>query len=77
MQSTITSKFQTTIPKAVRENLALAVNDTLEWKVDHGKVTLFARQKNFLKYQNRIKIGKGDIAADIVLARDLRLEKYE
>jgi AbrB family looped-hinge helix DNA binding protein len=77
MQSTITSKFQTTIPKAVRENLALAVNDTLEWKVDHGKVTLFARQKNFLKYQNRIKIGKGNIAADIVLARDLRLEKYE
>jgi AbrB family looped-hinge helix DNA binding protein len=76
MQSTITSKFQTTIPKAVRENLALAVNDTLEWKVDHGKVIVSPRQKNFLQYQNRIKIGKGDIKADILLARERRREKY-
>jgi bifunctional DNA-binding transcriptional regulator/antitoxin component of YhaV-PrlF toxin-antitoxin module len=48
MQSTITSKFQTTIPKAIRENLALAVTDTLEWKV-----IVSPWQKNFLKYQNR------------------------
>jgi AbrB family looped-hinge helix DNA binding protein len=76
MQSTITSKFQTTIPKAIRENLALAVNDTLEWKVDHGKIIVSPKQKNFLKYQNKIKVGKGDIDADIALARDLRLEDH-
>lgn len=76
MRSTITSKFQTTIPKAIRENLALAVNDTLEWKVDHGKVMLSSMQKNFLKYQNSVKVGKGDIDADMALARDLRLENY-
>jgi AbrB family looped-hinge helix DNA binding protein len=76
MQSTITSKFQTTIPKAIRENLALVVNDTLEWKVDHGKIIVAPNQKNFLKYQNKVKVGKGNIEADISLARDLRLEEY-
>jgi AbrB family looped-hinge helix DNA binding protein len=76
VQSTITSKFQTTIPKAIRENLALAVNDTLEWKVDHGKVIVSPLQKNFLKYQNSVKVGKGDIDADIMSARELRLDNY-
>ncbi len=76
MQSTITSKFQTTIPKAIRENMALVVNDTLEWKVDHGKIIVSLKQKNFLKYQNKVKIGKGDIEEDISSARDLRLEEY-
>ncbi len=76
MQSTITSKFQTTIPKAIRENLALVVNDTLEWKVDHGKIIVSPKQKNFLKYQNKVKVGKGDIEADITLARDLCLEDH-
>jgi len=76
MQSTITSKFQTTIPKAIRENLSLGVSDTLEWKVDHGKIIVAPKQKNFLKYQNKVKVGKGDIEADISLARELRLEEY-
>jgi AbrB family looped-hinge helix DNA binding protein len=76
MESTITSKFQTTIPKAIRENLALGVNDTLEWKVDHGKIIVASKQKKFLKYQNKVKIGKGDIDADIALARSSGLEKY-
>ena len=76
MESTITSKFQTTIPKAVRENLALMVNDTLEWKIDQGKIIVAPKHKNFLKYQNKVKVGKGDIEADISLARDLCLEEH-
>jgi len=76
LQSTITSKFQTTIPKSIRQNLKLSVNDTLEWKIDHGKVIVSPRQKNFLKYRNSIKVGRGDIEADIGLARDLRLEDF-
>jgi AbrB family looped-hinge helix DNA binding protein len=76
MESTITSKFQTTIPKAIRENLALGVNDTLEWTVDHGKIIVAPKQKKFLKYQSKVKVGKGDIEADIALARNSLLEKY-
>ena len=76
MQSIITSKFQTTIPKAIRENLGLSVKDALEWKVEKGKVVVYPAKHNFLKYRNTIKTGSGDIAADIERARNLRIEKY-
>lgn len=76
MQSVITSKFQTTIPKAVRERLKLSVHDTLEWKVDRGKIVVLPVQKDFLKYRNRIKTGPGKIEDDIKLAHQNRLKKY-
>ena len=76
MQSLITSKYQTTIPKAIRENLGLSVKDALEWKLEKGKVTLYPAKRNFLTYRNAIKTGKGDIAGDIDIARNLRMEKY-
>jgi len=76
MRSTITSKYQTTIPKAIRESLGLAVKDALEWKIENGKVYLYPVKSNFLKYRNSIKTGHGDISDDIQAARNLRLEKY-
>ncbi len=76
MQSVITSKFQTTIPKGVRENLKLSVQDALEWKIERGKVIVCLAQKKFLQYKNTVKTGKGDISADIELARTMRMEKY-
>ena len=76
MQSVITSKFQTTIPKAVRERLNLSVHDTLEWKVDQGKIVVLPVQKEFLKYRNRIKTGPGKIEDDIKQARQHRIKKY-
>ena len=76
MQSLITSKYQTTIPKAIRETLGLSVKDALEWKVEEGKVTLYPAKRNFLKFRNAVKTGKGDIAGDIDIARNLRMEKY-
>jgi len=76
MQSVITSKFQTTIPKAVRERLKLSIHDSLEWKVDRGKIVVLPVQKNFLKYRNRIKTSPGKIDADIKQARRQRVGKY-
>lgn len=76
MKSIITSKFRTTIPKAVRENLGLSVKDTLEWKVKKGKVVVYPVKPHFLKYRNTIKTGRGDIDADIELAGYICLEKY-
>lgn len=76
MQSTITSKFQTTIPKAIRENLNLSVRDIIEWKVERGKVFISPVHKEFLKYRNSIKTGSGDISEDIRLVRERRTEKY-
>jgi len=76
MQSVITSKYQTTIPKAIRVHLGLAVKDALEWKMEKGKITVYPAKKSFLKYRNAVKTGAGDIAADIETARKLRMEKY-
>jgi AbrB family looped-hinge helix DNA binding protein len=76
MQSVITSKFQTTIPKDIRERLKLSIHDTLEWKVDRGKIVVSPVQKKFLKYRNRIKTGRGKIEDDIKLARKQRVEQY-
>lgn len=76
MQSVITSKFQTTIPKAIRENLKLSVQDALDWKIEEGKVVVSPVQKRFLQYRNAVKTGRGDISADIKRARNLRAEKH-
>lgn len=76
MKSIITSKFRTTIPKAVRESFGLSVKDVLEWKVEDGKVVVYPVRPHFLKYRNTVKTGRGDIAVDIELARTLRVEKY-
>jgi AbrB family looped-hinge helix DNA binding protein len=77
MQSVITSKYQTTIPKAVRESMKLSVKDTLEWTIVNGKILVTPVKKKFLTYQNKIKIGKGDIRKDIERARSVRVERYK
>ena len=77
MKSTVTSKYQTTIPKSIREVLRLSVNDTLEWEVEDGKVLVYPVQKNFLNFRNSILIGKGDIKQDIKRGRALRTEKHK
>lgn len=76
MNSTITVKYQTTIPKAVREQLGISVNDALEWVVEKGKAVVQPVHSSFLAYRGAIKTGTGDIAADIKSARENRLEKY-
>ena len=74
--SVITSKFQTTIPKAIRENMKLAVSDTITWEVEDGKILVRAKKNNFMSYKNSVKVGPGKIEDDIELAKELRLEKY-
>ena len=76
MQSVITSKFQTTIPKDIRERLKLSIHDTLEWKIDRGKIVVLPAQKKFLEYRNKIKTGSGNIEEDIKQARKRRVGKY-
>ena len=72
MQTVITSKFQTTIPKKIREKLKLLVNDSLDWRVENGKIILEPLHKGFLLRKNSIKTGPGNIDEDIALARRIR-----
>lgn len=74
--SVVTSKFQTTIPKAIRENMKLAVSDTITWEAEDGKILVRAKKNNFISYKNSVKVGPGKIDDDIELAKELNLEKY-
>ena len=77
MKSTVTSKYQTTIPKSIREVLKLSINDTLEWEVEDGRVLVYPVQKNFLNFRNSISVGKGDIKKDTERGRRLRAENHK
>ena len=44
--SRITSKAQTTIPRAVRAALGLGVGDRLIWRIDDGEVRLQRMMRN-------------------------------
>lgn len=74
--SVLTSKFQTTVPKAVRKLLGLDVHDSIEWRVEGGKALIVPVKKDFLAHRGSIAVGSGDIAADIEAARSLRVQKY-
>jgi AbrB family looped-hinge helix DNA binding protein len=76
MKSTITAKFQTTIPKDVRERLKLSIHDAVDWKIEEGKVVVYPVRKDFLQYRNCVKVGAGDIRADIEQARSARAERH-
>jgi AbrB family looped-hinge helix DNA binding protein len=77
MHSVITSKFQITIPKGIRERFRLSVHDTLDWEVVNGKVVVTPVQKRFLSYRNVIKTGPGNIKDDLKRSRKRRVEKYQ
>ena len=75
MRSSVTSKFQTTIPKEVRKRLKISVNDTLEWKIEKGTAVVTPLKKPFLKHKNSVKVGAGDIVNDINNARESRTKR--
>jgi AbrB family looped-hinge helix DNA binding protein len=58
MNSTVTVKYQTTIPKAVREQLGISVNDALEWTVEKGRVVVYPMHNDFLSYRGSVKPGR-------------------
>ncbi len=77
MHTVITAKYQTTIPKKIRQQLHLSINDTIDWQVEGGRIVVVPIQNTFLSFQNAVKVGAGDIDADLVQARNTRLKKYQ
>ncbi len=76
MQTVISSKFQTTIPKKIREQLSLSVSDALAWEVEDGRIIVTSPKADFLKYKNSISVGTGDIQEDIQQARKIRTNRH-
>ncbi|WP_096893464.1 AbrB/MazE/SpoVT family DNA-binding domain-containing protein [Candidatus Scalindua japonica] len=74
-KSKITSKFQTTIPREIRDRLKLSVSDSIEWKIEEDKIVVGPVNKPFLKYKGSIKIKSGNIREDILQSRKMRVLK--
>lgn len=68
-QSTITSKYQTTVPKEVREKLGLRPQDVLRWEVVGDMIRILPAQRGFLERRGSIRVGKGSVVDDIRRAR--------
>ncbi len=75
MKSKITSKYQTTIPREVRDRLNLSISDSIEWKIEKDRILVEPVNKPFLKYKGSIKIESGNIREDLLLSRKMRVLK--
>ena len=71
-KSTVTSKGQTTVPRGVRELLAVGPGDTLDWMVDGNTVRVSVAGRAFLARRGAIRVGRGSVVADVRSARRLR-----
>jgi len=76
MNSTVTVKYQTTIPKAVRDRLGIRINDAIEWRVYEGRAEVVPVRTAFLRHRNAIRVGAGDVRADLEAARTARARKH-
>ena len=71
-KSTITSKGQTTVPREVRERLAVGEGDVLQWEIVGNAVRVLVPRKAFLRRRGTIRTGRGSTVADVRAARRSR-----
>ena len=71
-QSTITSKYQTTVPKEVRQKLGLRPRDALRWEVLGGEARVVPARRGFLDRRGTVSVGPGSPVDDVRTARALR-----
>ena len=71
-RSTITSKYQTTVPKEIRLKLGLRPRDVLLWEATSREVRLVPARRGFLDRRGSLRVGQGDVVDDIRRARALR-----
>jgi bifunctional DNA-binding transcriptional regulator/antitoxin component of YhaV-PrlF toxin-antitoxin module len=71
-RSRLTSKFQTTVPKDVRQALGAAPADVLDWDVREGEVAVTVARPAFLSLRGTIATGRGNAVRDVRLARKQR-----
>ena len=73
--SKITSKFQTTVPKDVREKLSIRADDSLEWTVIDGNAIVRPATSRLYRWIGYAKIGRGSTVEDVKKARAMRGRK--
>ncbi len=64
-KSTITSKYQTTVPKEIREKVGLAAGDELSWEAVEGYIRIVPSSTAFLERRGSIRVGRGSTVEDV------------
>ncbi len=72
LKTSITSKGQTTVPKAIREVLGVGPHDQVYWDIVEGKVRVSSGEPEFFRWIGSIRVGRGSVAADVARARRQR-----
>ncbi len=72
IQSTITSKYQTTVPKEIRLKLGLRPRDVLRWEATSRDVRLVPARRGFLDRRGSLRVGSGSAVDDVRRARTFR-----
>jgi bifunctional DNA-binding transcriptional regulator/antitoxin component of YhaV-PrlF toxin-antitoxin module len=70
-KSTLTVKYQTTVPKEVRLKLGIGPSDVLQWEWVDNHVRVTAARPAFLQREGSIKVGPGNPVEDVRRAREL------
>ncbi len=71
-QSLITAKYQTTVPKEIRQKLDLRSGDTLRWEVVGRDIRVVPARRGFLDRRGSLHVGPGSAVDDVREARRLR-----
>ena len=71
-KSTITSKYQTTVPQEIRERLQVGRGDVLHWRLENGAVRVVPSRIAFLARRGSIRVGAGSAVDDVRRLRATR-----
>jgi len=71
-KSRFTGKNQTTVPRAVREKLAVAPSDDLQRQAVAGRARVVPATRQFLIRRGMVHVGHGSVTDDVRAARRLR-----
>lgn len=72
IKSSITAKYQVTVPKLVRQHLGVGTGDVLQWEVQDGAVRVSPANTAFLALRGSIRVGRGSVVHDVARARQKR-----
>ena len=72
IESKITTKNQTTVPRTVRERLGVGPSDVLHWEVQDGYARVAPASRGFRKWRGAIAVGPGSTVEDVRQARRIR-----
>jgi AbrB family looped-hinge helix DNA binding protein len=75
MQTTVSVRGQTVIPRSIREELGITPSTRLEWKVENGVIIVLPLPSDPIRAAVGILKGRGPATSDLLAERKADREK--